>query len=79
MKIVHMEMPRIFTLSVKEYMTDVAAALAGAGHVYEQFDINPNFWKWVLGLSTPRSPGDLFFPVVNLRREENAKHGGCTG
>jgi hypothetical protein len=63
LKIVHVELPRLFTLSVKEYTTDVAAAMQNAGHEFEQYDINPCFWKWVLGLSTPHSPRDLFEPI----------------
>jgi hypothetical protein len=66
MRIVHLEMPRIFTLSVKEYMTEASALLARAGHAYEQYDINPNFWKWALGLSTPHSPRDLFEPLIGI-------------
>ncbi len=65
MKIVHIELPRMFTLSVKEYLTEAAALLKNAGHDFQQFDINPNFWKWVLGLSTPRSPRDLYLPLLH--------------
>ncbi len=71
MKIVHLELPRIFTLSVREYMTEVAAELERQGHTFEQYDINPNFWKWLLGLSTPHSPRDLFEPVINAGESTN--------
>jgi len=70
MRIVHLELPRIFTLSIREYMTDAAELLqraGGGGHQFEQYDINPNFWKWLLGLSTPRSPRDLFEPLINVQ------------
>jgi hypothetical protein len=70
MRVVHVELPRTFTLSVKEYMTEAAALLSAAGHGFEQHDINPNFWKWVLGLSTPRSPRDLFEPLINVEANE---------
>lgn len=71
MRVVHLELPRIFTLSVKDYMTDAAAALQCAGHAYEQYDINPNFWKWLLGLSTPHSPRDLFEPLLRAGEGED--------
>ena len=60
MNIVHLDLPHIFTLTVKEYLTDAAALLQKAGHSFQQFDINPNFWKWLLGLSTPHSPARSF-------------------
>jgi hypothetical protein len=64
MKIVHVELPRFFTLSVKEYMTETASALQSGGHEFAQYDINPNFWRWLMALSTPHSPGDCFEAIV---------------
>jgi len=64
MKIVHLELPRYFTLTVREYMTGAATAAHAGGHSFRQYDLNPNFWRWLAGLSTPHSPGDLFEPLL---------------
>lgn len=70
MRIVHVELPRFFTLTVKDYLVETAAALEADGHSFEQFDINPNWWRFVLGLSTPHSPRDLFEPLLAARVDE---------
>ena len=36
MKLTHLELPRHFTFTVKEYQIDAARAVAHAGHAYEQ-------------------------------------------
>ena len=45
MKVIHVELPRLFTLSVKEYMADVSEDLERAGHTFAQYDLNPMFWN----------------------------------
>src|ERR1022692_2437815 len=58
MKVIHLELPRLFTFTVKEYLVDVANAMEESGHQFRQYDANPVFWTWLMGLSSPHSPGD---------------------
>ena len=58
MNVVHLELPRTFTFTVKEYLTEVKSDLEAGGHTFRQYDANPVFWRWLMQLSTPYSRGD---------------------
>jgi hypothetical protein len=70
MKAVHLELPHVFTFTVKEYLTEAKSALETGGHSFRQYDANPVFWKWLLQLSTPFSPGDCLPPLLKLDPDE---------
>ncbi|HWB61750.1 MAG TPA: hypothetical protein VG733_19865, partial [Chthoniobacteraceae bacterium] len=71
MNVVHIEMPRPFTFTAKEYLTEAKAALEEAGHAYRQYDANPVFWRWLMQLSTPYSRGDCLAPFLGELPGEN--------
>jgi hypothetical protein len=65
MRITHLDLPRAFTFTVKEYQVEVAAALAGADHHYHQFDANPIFWQWLTTLPTRGGVADCWSGLLN--------------
>ena len=46
-RVIHIEMPRAFTLAVKEFYMDVAQALMSRSISYKQFDSNIEFWRFI--------------------------------
>ncbi|MGB8354879.1 MAG: radical SAM protein [Chthoniobacteraceae bacterium] len=70
MNVIHLELPRIFTFTVKEYFTEVKSTLESDGHTFRQYDANPVFWRWLMQLSTPYSPGDCLAPLLKTEPDE---------
>jgi hypothetical protein len=64
MNIVHIDMPRFFTFTVKEYLVEAKREVESAGHTYRQYDANPLHWRWLMQLSTPYSRGDCLAPFL---------------
>ena len=70
MNVVHIELPRGFTFTVKEYLTEVKRDLEAGGHAFRQYDANPVFWRWLMRLSTPYSPGDCLAPLLSMEPDD---------
>jgi hypothetical protein len=64
MNVIHLELPRHFTFTIKEYLVEARRLLEGDGHAFRQVDLNVEFWRWLLDLATPRHPGGCFDAIA---------------
>lgn len=48
MRLFHFEVPRGFSTTVKTFRVGLLHGLASRGITYEQHDLNPSFWSWLL-------------------------------
>jgi hypothetical protein len=60
MKVIHLELPRHFTFTTKEYQVEVRRQIEKDGDTFRQLDINVEFWRWLLDLATPHNPTGCF-------------------
>jgi len=60
MNVIHLELPRHFTFTVKEYQVEAKRQLEEDGHGFRQLDLNIEFWRWLLDLATPHNPAGCF-------------------
>lgn len=66
--VIHLEMPRGLSLTVKSWRQDLYQALRSQGIEYQQIDLNPGFWRFYLN---DRRTG-LFEQLLNLRYQTPA-------
>lgn len=60
MQVVHLELPRELSFTVRPWRGDLAAALQPQGCRYRQVDLNLAFWRWVLDDPASDRVGRLF-------------------
>ena len=67
MKVIHLELPRHFTFTIKEYLVEAKRQVEEDGHAFRQLDLNVEFWRWLLDLSTPHNPAGCFDAIASAR------------
>jgi hypothetical protein len=65
MKVIHLELPRHFTFTVKEYLVEAKHQLEQDGRGFRQLDLNVEFWRWLLNLTTPHNPAGCFDAIAS--------------
>src|SRR5271154_486232 len=65
MKIIHLELPRHFTFTIKEYLVEARRQIEEDGHTFRQLDVNAGFWRWLLDLATPHNPAGCFDGIAH--------------
>jgi hypothetical protein len=65
MKVIHLELPRHFTFTTKEYQVEVKRQIEKAGDTFRQLDVNVEFWRWLLDLATPHNPAGCFHGIAS--------------
>ena len=65
MNVIHLELPRHFTFTIKEYLVEAKREIEKDGHSFRQLDLNIEFWRWLLDLSTTHNPAGCFDAIAS--------------